>query len=360
MKKKEELCSFPQQEQSAVVETDIKMVPIAQLQDFEGHPFKVENDMALFELMQSIEKEGVIVPALARPKAGGGYELIAGHRRKAACKWAGIDVMPVVIRDLDDNQAVIAMVDSNLQREHLKPSEKAFAYKMKLEAMKRQGARTDLTFCQVGEKLSSSQVVKGTSDQVGPKLENPTLITHGIKSDYDSKGSWCIVQAEAVTDSNIRSNELLARQVGESANQIKRYIRLTNLIPKLLDMVDEGKIAFTIAVELSYLTEEQQYELYEVMDMEQCTPSLSQANRMKRMSQSGELDMDGMFLILEQEKPNQREQIKLRADILAKYFPENYTPKQKTDLIERLVKEWYEKQEHEKVHSLGSSQGRAR
>lgn len=343
MKKKEEWCSFSQQENSAVAETDIRMVPIAELQDFEGHPFKVENDMSLFELMQSIEKEGVIVPALARPKVSGGYELIAGHRRKAACKWAGIDVMPVVIRDLDDNQAVIAMVDSNLQREHLKPSEKAFAYKMKLEAMKRQGARTDLT-----------------SDQVGPKLDNPTLITHGIKSDYDSKGSWCIVQAEAIKDSNIRSNELLARQVGESANQIKRYIRLTNLIPKLLDMVDEGKIAFTIAVELSYLTEEQQYELYEVMDMEQCTPSLSQANRMKRMSQSGELDMDAMFLILEQEKPNQREQIKLRADTLAKYFPEDYTPKQKTDLIERLVKEWYEKQELEKTQSHGNSRGRAR
>ncbi len=360
MKKKEELCSFPRQENSAIAETDIRMVPIAELHDFEGHPFKVENDMALFELMQSIEKEGVIVPALARPKAGGGYELIAGHRRKAASKWAGLDAMPVVIRDLDDNQAVIAMVDSNLQREHLKPSEKAFAYKMKLEAMKRQGARTDLTFSQVGKKLSSSQDVTGTSDQVGPKLDNPTLITHGIKSDYDSKGSWCIVQAEAVTDSNIRSNELLARQVGESANQIKRYIRLTNLIPKLLDMVDEGKIAFTIAVELSYLTEEQQYELYEVMNMEQCTPSLSQANRMKRMSQSGELDMDAMFLILEQEKPNQREQIKLRADTLAKYFPEDYTPKQKTDLIERLVKEWYEKQELEKTQSLGNSRGRAR
>ena len=158
----------------------------------------------------------------------------------------------------------------------------------------------------------------------------------------------------------IDSNKQLAMQLGEGQRQIARYIRLTNLIPKLLDMVDEGKIAFTIAVELSYLTEEQQYELYEVMDMEQCTPSLSQANRMKRMSQSGELDMDGMFLILEQEKPNQREQIKLRADTLAKYFPEDYTPKQKTDLIERLVKEWYEKQEHEKVHSLGSSQGRAR
>lgn len=308
--------------------------------------------MALFELMQSIEKEGVIVPALARPKAGGGYELIAGHRRKAACKWAGIDVMPVVIRDLDDNQAVIAMVDSNLQREHLKPSEKAFAYKMKLEAMKRQGARTDLTFCQVGEKL--------TSDQVGTKLENPTLQTHSLTSGHDADGRWMLLQDKSVEDAIIRSNQALAMQTGESQRQISRYIRLTNLIPKLLDMVDEGKIAFTIAVELSYLTEEQQYELYEVMDMEQCTPSLSQANRMKRMSQSGELDMDGMFLILEQEKPNQREQIKLRADTLAKYFPEDYTPKQKTDLIERLVKEWYEKQELEKAQSLGSSRGRAR
>ena len=203
MKKKEELCSFSQQEQNTVVETDIKMVPIAELQDFEGHPFKVENDMALFELMQSIEKEGVIVPTLARPKAGGGYELIAGHRRKAACKWAGIDLMPVVIRDLDDNQAVIAMVDSNLQREHLKPSEKAFAYKMKLEAMKRQGARTDLTFCQVGEKLTSdqvgkkltlSQVVTGASDQVGPKLENPTLQMHSLTSGHDADGRWMFME----------------------------------------------------------------------------------------------------------------------------------------------------------------------
>ena len=343
MKKKEELCSFSQQEQSTVVETDIKMVPIAELQDFEGHPFKVENDMALFELMQSIEKEGVIVPTLARTKAGGGYELIAGHRRKAACKWAGIDLMPVVIRDLDDNQAVIAMVDSNLQREHLKPSEKAFAYKMKLEAMKRQGARTDLTFCQVGEKL-----------------ENPTLQTHSLTSGHDADGKWTVLQDKSVEDAIIRSNQALAMQIGESQRQISRYIRLTNLIPKLLDMVDEGKIAFTIAVEISYLTEEEQYELYEVMNMEQCTPSLSQANRMKRMSQSGELDMDAMFLILEQEKPNQREQIKLRADTLAKYFPEDYTPKQKTDLIERLVKEWYEKQELEKTQSQGNSRGKAR
>lgn len=359
MKKKEELYSCSQQDHSAMAETDIKLVPISDLHDFEGHPFKVENDMALFELMQSIEKEGVIVPALARPRAEGGYELIAGHRRKAASKWAGLDVMPVVIRELDDNQAVIAMVDSNLQREHLKPSEKAFAYKMKLEAMKRQGARTDLTSSQLGKKSTSSQVGTGTSDQVGPKLENPTMATYPLKSGYDENGNWNVFQGD-MSETAINANEALAKQVGESRMTIQRYIRLTNLIPKLLDMVDDGKIAFTIAVELSYLTEEQQYELYEVMDMEQCTPSLSQANRIKRMSQSEELDMDKMFLILEQEKPNQREQIKLRADAVEKYFPEGYTPKQKTELIEKLLKEWHEKQEHDKTQSLGKSWGRAR
>lgn len=359
MKKKEELYSCSQQDHSAVVETDIKMVPIAVLHDFEGHPFKVENDMALFELMQSIEKEGVIVPALARPRAEGGYELIAGHRRKAASKWAGLDVMPVVIRELDDNQAVIAMVDSNLQREHLKPSEKAFAYNMKLDAMKRQGARTDLTSCQVGEKLTSSQVVTETSEQVESKINNPTMKAYSLKTDYDANGSWGITQGEVIS-SNMRSDEILAKQVGENRMTIQRYIRLTNLIPKLLDMVDDGKIAFTIAVELSYLTEEQQYEFYEVMDMEQCTPSLSQANRIKRMSQSGELDMDVMFLILEQEKPNQREQIKLRADAVEKYFPEGYTPKQKTALIEQLLKEWHEKQQLDKTKGIGTSRGKAR
>lgn len=230
MKKKEELCSFAQQENSAMAETDIRMVPIAELQDFEGHPFKVENDMALFELMQSIEKEGVIVPALARPKADGGYELIAGHRRKAACKWAGLDCMPVVIRDLDDNQSVIAMVDSNLQREHLKPSEKAFAYKMKLEAMKRQGARTDLTFCQVGEKitssqvgkkLSSSQVVTGTSDQDGLKLENPTMKIYPLQSGHDEAGNW-IIQQDETAERAINSNEALAKQMGESRMSFMR------------------------------------------------------------------------------------------------------------------------------------------
>lgn len=270
-----------------------------QLHDFANHPFKVEENTELCELMRSIETEGVLVPLLARPNPNGeGYELISGHRRKAACAWAGVTDVPVVVRDLDDNQAVITMVDSNLQREHIKPSEKAYAYKMKLEAMNRQGQRTDIT-----------------SAQVEPKS--------GLLE---------------------RSNELLAKQVGESVAQIKRYVRLTNLIPKILDMVDDGKIAFTIAVELSYLKEEEQYELHAVMDLEQCTPSLSQANRMKRMSQSGELDMDMMYEVLGEEKPNQREQIKINADSLSKYFPPDFTPKQKVELIEQLVKDWHEQQ----------------
>lgn len=283
---------------------EIKSIRISELKDFKNHPFHVQQDMELCALMKSIEDKGVLVPLLIRPNPDGeGYEVITGHRRKAAAQWAGFAEVPAVIRELDDNQAVVAMVDSNLQRENLKPSEKAFAYKMKLEAMKRQGARTDLTSSQVGKKLTSSQ---------------------------------------AVAETSVNANKALAKQVGESRMTIQRYIRLTNLIPKVLDMVDDGKIAFTIAVELSYLSEEEQYELYEVMDMEQCTPSLSQANRIKRLSQSGRLDMDAMFLILEQEKPNQREQIKIRADSLAKYFPEDFTLSQKVELIEKLVKEWHE------------------
>ena len=278
---------------------EIKLLNLNQLHDFANHPFKVEENTELCELMRSIETEGVLVPLLARPNPNGeGYELISGHRRKAACAWAGVTDVPVVVRDLDDNQAVITMVDSNLQREHIKPSEKAYAYKMKLEAMNRQGQRTDIT-----------------SAQVEPKS--------GLLE---------------------RSNELLAKQVGESVAQIKRYVRLTNLIPKILDMVDDGKIAFTIAVELAYLKEEEQYELHAVMDLEQCTPSLSQANRMKRMSQSGELDMDMMYEVLGEEKPNQREQIKINADSLSKYFPPDFTPKQKVELIEQLVKDWHEQQ----------------
>lgn len=302
---------------------EIKNLRLNQLVNFKDHPFKVETNTELFELMQSIEKDGVLVPLLARPNPNGeGYELISGHRRKAACEWAGVTEVPVIIRDLDNCQAVIAMVDSNLQRENIKPSEKAFAYRMKLEAMKQQGKRTDLT-----------------SDQVGPMLENPTVEVTRLKALYDDDGNWLIGTDE--DKKGFRSNEQLAKQIGESVNQIKRYIRLTYLIPKILDMVDEGKIAFTIAVELSYLKEEEQYELHAVMDLEQCTPSLSQANRLKRMSQKGELDMDEMYNILGEEKPNQREQIKIQSEKLNKYFPADFTEHQKVELIENLVRDWH-------------------
>ena len=329
MKKKEELYSCSQQDHNAMAETDIKMVPIADLHDFEGHPFKVENDMALFELMQSIEKEGVIVPALARPRAEGGYELIAGHRRKAASKWAGLDVMPVVIRELDDNQAVIAMVDSNLQREHLKPSEKAFAYKMKLDAMKRQGARTDLTFCQVGEKL-----------------ENPTLQTHSLAGGYDADGKWMLLQDKSVEDAIIRSNQSLAMQTGESQRQISRYIRLTNLIPKLLDMVDDGKIAFTIAVELSYLSHSEQFILLDAIKQNDCTPSHAQAIKMRQFSQEGRLDANVLLSIMQEEKPNQVEQFKMPKERISKFFSPGTPAKKMEDTIVKAL-ELYRKRQRD-------------
>ena len=301
MRQTSEMCSCG----SYVYGVKTETVQITELQDFKGHPFKVERDVALFELSKSIEDKGILVPLLVRKNPHGkGYEIISGHRRKEASLWAGLESVPVMIADMNDEDAIISMVDSNLQREHIKPSEKAFAYKMKLEAMKHQGKGDTLS--QVETKCTKM------TDEQGRKV--------------------------------LRSDEVLARQVGESRNQIARYIRLTNLIPKILNMVDEGQIAFTIAVELSYLKEEEQYELHAVMDLEQCTPSLSQANRMKRMSQSGVLDMDAIYSILEEEKPNQREQIRIRADSLSNYFPEGYTPKQKVELIEQLVKEWHAKQ----------------
>ena len=309
------------------------------MHDFKNHPFKVEVNTELCELMKSIEKEGVLVPLLVRTNPyGDGYEVISGHRRKEAAIWAGETKVPVVIRELDDDQAVVAMVDSNLHRENLKPSEKAFAYKMKLNAMKHQRKRLpEVSSVDDGEEvLVDNEVNNVTSAQVGPKCDTDG---NGIAGNLENESNEVIEE-----HSMINSNELLARQVGESVAQIKRYIRLTNLIPKILAMVDEGKIAFTIGVELSYLSEEEQYELHAVMDLEQCTPSLSQANRMKRMSQRGELDMDDIYSVLEEEKPNQREQIKIRADTLDDYFPDGFTPKQKVELIEKLLKEWHEKQ----------------
>ena len=327
MKKSKELCSLWNNEQ----EVQTGNVRISELHEFKGHPFRVEHDMQLFELSRSIEEKGVLVPLIVRTNPDGeGYEIIAGHRRKAACEWAGVDTVPVMVMQMDDAEATIAMIDSNLQREHIRPSEKAFAYKMKLEAMKQQGKRNDL--------LQED----GTLSPVGTKLENPTLEMNQLVCSYDDLGKWQLGSQQLEKEQpRVRADEMLARQIGESRNQIARYIRLTNLIPKILDMVDEEKLAFRSAVELSYLSEEEQYELHAVMELEQVIPSLSQANRMKRMSQSGKLDMDMLYEIIGEEKPNQREKLKLYADTLEEYFPSDFTPKQKVELIQTLVKEWH-------------------
>ena len=327
MKKSKELCSLWNNEQ----EVQTGNVKISELHEFKGHPFRVEHDMHLFELSRSIEEKGILVPLIVRTNPDGeGYEIIAGHRRKAACEWAGVDTVPVMVMQMDDAEATIAMIDSNLQREHIRPSEKAFAYKMKLEAMKQQGKRNDLLW------------EDGTLSPVGTKLENPTLELNQLVCSYDDLGKWQLGSQQLEKEQpRVRTDEMLARQIGESRNQIARYIRLTNLIPKILDMVDEEKLAFRSAVELSYLSEEEQYELHAVMELEQVIPSLSQANRMKRMSQSGKLDMDMLYEIIGEEKPNQREKLKLYADTLEEYFPSDFTPKQKVELIQTLVKEWH-------------------
>ena len=301
MTKKRVMCSSKDYESGA----GIVLVKVSELHDFKDHPFKVEQNQELFELRQSMEKEGVLVPLLIRHNTDGdGYEIIAGHRRKAAAIWAGMEEVPAIIRDLDDDQSIIAMVDSNLQREKNLPSEKAFAYKMRLEAMKHQGRVDDMT-----------------SDPLGPKYME-----------------------------NNRSNEQLARMVGESVTQIKRYIRLTKLIPKILDMVDRELLAIRSAVEISFLTEAEQYELHAVMELEQCVPNISQANRLKRMSQQKCLDMDMIYEILEEIKPNQREQIKIPLERIGKHFPADYTPAQQADLIEKLLKGWAQKNRKSNVH----------
>lgn len=325
MKKSKDLCSLWNNEQ----ELQTGNVKISELHEFKGHPFRVEHDMQLFELSKSIEEKGVLVPLIVRPNPDGeGYEIIAGHRRKAACEWAGVVTVPAMVMQMDDAEATIAMIDSNLQREHIRPSEKAFAYKMKLEAMKQQGKRNDL-------------FQDGTLSPVGTKFDNPTLELNQLVCSYDDSGKWQLGSQPLEKElPRVRTDKLLARQIGESRNQIARYIRLTNLIPKILDMVDEDKLAFRSAVELSYLSKEEQYELHSVMELEQVIPSLSQANRMKRMSQSGKLDMDMLYEILGEEKPNQREKLKIYADSLEGYFPSDFTPKQKVELIEKLVKEW--------------------
>ena len=268
----------------------VQEIPLDQLKPFRNHPFKVRDDQRMLDTVDSIREYGVLVPAIARPDPEGGYELISGHRRKRGCEMAGLQTMPVIIRDLDDDAAVLVMVDSNIQREELLPSERAFAYKMKLEALKHQGARMDLTSCQVGTKL--------------------------------------------------RADEKLAESVNESARTVQRFIRLTELISELLDMVDERKLAFNPAVEVSYLKRDEQRMLLEAMDAEQTTPSLSQAQRLKKFSQEGRLTEEAMSAIMSEEKKSDMDKVTLRSDTLRRYFPKSYTPKQMEQTIIRLLDVW--------------------
>lgn len=295
----DDLFSTDESRAEAQLEKVVTLNP-ADISDFPNHPFKVKQDEAMAEMVDSIKQYGVLVPALVRPKADGGYEMVAGHRRKCAATLAGITEMPCIVRNLTDDEATIIMVDSNLQRETILPSEKAFAYKMKLEAMKRQGQRSDLT-----------------SAPLEPKL----------------KGS--------------RSNEELAASSPDSRSQIQRFIRLTELIPSVLDMVDSGKIAFRPAVELSYLSKEQQQSLYDTMECEDCTPSLAQAIKMKEFSRDGKLTEEVILSIMQEEKPNQREQFKMSKERISKYFAPG-TPAQKIEDTIIKALELYRRRERQR------------
>ena len=273
----------------------VQQIPIDALHPFTNHPFKVLDDEAMIRTVESIAQYGVLSPLIARPRPEGGYEIISGHRRQHAAQLAGLDTLPVIVRQMSDDAAVILMVDSNLQREHILPSERAFAYKMKLEALKNQGARSDLT-----------------SDQVGQKL-------------------WSVEQ--------------VASDAGESKTQLQRFIRLTNLVPELLDMVDEKKIAFNPAVELSYLDESQQRDFLEAMNDTQNAPSLSQAQQLKKMAQQGDFSYEKAFDVMGQEKKSEKDTVTIKNETLRKYFPRSYTPKQMEEKIIQLLDAWQKKQQ---------------
>ena len=275
----------------------VQQIPIGELFPFKNHPFKVLDDESMQRTVESVEQYGVLSPLIARPRPEGGYEIISGHRRQHAAQLAGLDTLPVIVRQMDDDAAVLLMVDSNLQRENILPSERAFAYKMKLEALKNQGARSDLT-----------------SVQVAPKL----------------------------------STEKIGEEVGMSKDNVKRYIRLTNLVPELLDMVDEKKIAFNPAVELSYLDEAQQRDFLEAMNDTQNAPSLSQAQRLKKLAQEGHFSYDVAFAVMGEEKKDELDKVVIKNDTLRKYFPRSYTPKQMEDTIIKLLDQWQLKKQQAK------------
>ena len=295
----DDLFSTEEGRQDAKLEK-IQEIPLSELHPFRNHPFKVKDDEAMMETADSIKQYGVLVPAIARPDPEGGYELVAGHRRHRASELAEKETMPVIVRDLDDDAATIIMVDSNLQRESLLPSERAFAYKMKLDAMKHQGERVDLTCSQVGNKLEGK-----------------------------------------------KSSEILAEQVGQSKNQIFRYIRLTELISELMDMVDEKKIALNPAYELSFLKKDEQVDLLDAMDSEQATPSLSQAQRLKKYSQEGHLTLDMMRVIMGEEKKSDLDRVTFTSDTLRKYFPRSYTPQRMQETIIKLLEGWQKKRQRD-------------
>ena len=274
----------------------VQQIPIGELFPFKNHPFKVLDDESMQRTVESVEQYGVLSPLIARPRPEGGYEIISGHRRQHAAQLAGLETLPVIVRQMDDDAAVLLMVDSNLQRENILPSERAFAYKMKLEALKNQGARSDLT-----------------SVQVAPKL----------------------------------STEKIGEEVGMSKDNVKRYIRLTNLVPELLDMVDEKKIAFNPAVELSYLDEAQQRDFLEAMKDTQNAPSLSQAQRLKKLAQDGHFSYDVAFAVMGEEKKDELDKVVIKNDTLRKYFPRSYTPKQMEDTIIKLLDQWQRKQQRQ-------------
>ena len=275
----------------------VQQIPIGELFPFKNHPFKVLDDESMQRTVESVEQYGVLSPLIARPRPEGGYEIISGHRRQHAAQLAGLDALPVIVRNMDDDAAVLLMVDSNLQRENILPSERAFAYKMKLEALKNQGARSDLTSAQLGRKLETADIV--------------------------------------------------GQESGDSRNQVRRFIRLTNLVPELLDMVDEKKIAFNPAVELSYLDTNQQRDFLEAMSDTQNAPSLSQAQRLKKLAQEGHFSYDVAFAVMGEEKKDELDKVVIKNDTLRKYFPRSYTPKQMEDTIIKLLEQWQRKQQRQ-------------
>ncbi len=275
----------------------VQQIPIGELFPFKNHPFKVLDDESMQRTVESVEQYGVLSPLIARPRPEGGYEIISGHRRQHAAQLAGLDALPVIVRQMDDDAAVLLMVDSNLQRENILPSERAFAYKMKLEALKNQGVRSDLTSSQIGTKF--------------------------------------------------RADEKVAQDSGESRNQIQRFIRLTNLVPELLDMVDEKKISFNPAVELSYLDESQQRAFLEAMNDTQNAPSLSQAQHLKKLAHQGEFSYEKAFDVMGQEKKSEKDTVTIKNETLRKYFPRSYTPKQMEDTIIKLLDQWQRKQQRQ-------------